>query len=115
MSKPQMDDAEQTKKQIQYPCPINGRRTWLGHLADGESGLIDLMILEEKYTIKEMAMILSSNKALTSKDLKAWEKRINDHIEHLATKEGDAKNRASGVGGHNLKIKEVQRKLMFDY
>ncbi|GAG80598.1 unnamed protein product, partial [marine sediment metagenome] len=41
---------------------------------------------------------------LYRKPLKQWIRTVNGHIEHLSTKEGDSRNKASGQDGHDLKV-----------
>jgi hypothetical protein len=106
MSQSNPNDKADTSDQLRHPRPINGKTTWLRHKADAESGMIDLMILSGNFTINQMIKELSKNPNFKSKDYPQWEQRIKDHILHLSTLEGDSRNRASGVGGHNLKIKE---------
>ncbi len=115
MSKLQPGDAFNTKMQLTNPNPVDGNKTWLRHKADGESGLIDLMILEGVYSIGEMIEKLVANNTLTPKNSAQWEKRIRDHILHLSTTKGDSRNRASGQNGHNINIKTTAKgKIAFD-
>jgi hypothetical protein len=106
MSQSNPNDKADTSDQIKNPRPINGEKTWLRHKADAESGMIDLMILSGNFKINQMIKELSKNPNFKSKDYHQWEQRIKEHILHLSTLEGDSRNRASGMGGHNLRIKK---------
>lgn len=55
MSSAKPDDWENTKKQLMNPNPISKNRTWLGHHIEKQSGTIDLMVLQGKFSIKEIA------------------------------------------------------------
>jgi len=46
---------------------------------------------------------LSANLKLNSQNRDQWAKRIEDHILHFSTSEGDSSNRVAGHGGHKLK------------
>ena len=116
MSQLHSSDKTNTIEQLKNAKPVNVNKTWLRHKADGESGLIDLMVLEGCFSIQKMAIELSKNPALKAKSINQWEKRIKDHILHLSSTEGDSRNRASGVGGHNLRVKETSSgAIAFDY
>jgi hypothetical protein len=104
MSKVSREDKKLTKELLYPSQPVVENRTWLRHKADGESGLIDLMILRGDMTIQDMVKELSSDERLKEKSGIQWEKRIKDHIAHLSTVEGDSRNQASGQGGHDLPI-----------
>jgi hypothetical protein len=101
------DDLEDTKYQLDSPCPVVKNKTWLRHKVNGESGLIDLMILKGNLSIDEMINELSLNNTLKTKNKTQWEKRIRDHILHLSTSDGDSRNRAAGHGGHKLPVIET--------
>ena len=116
MSKSQPDDESNTINQLKNPNPLDGNKTWLRHKADGESGLIDLMILEGKFSIEQMIDKLNKNPNLKIKNRSKWLKRIQDHILHLKTIEGDSRNLSSGISGHNIKIKQATTgEILFDY
>ena len=106
MSQFSPQDKADTIDQLRNPTPSIRNKTWLRHKADGESGLIDLIILKGCLSIEQMIEDLSKNPNLKSKSYAQWEKRIKNHILHLSTAEGDSRNRASSVGGHDLKIIE---------
>lgn len=106
MSKYNVGDEEITRSLLKNPSPVENNQTWLRHKADGESGLIDLMVLEGNNTIDDMVNALSNNPALKPKRDSQWKKRIRDHLIHLSTQEGDSRNIASGQGGHSLNLEE---------
>jgi len=117
MSKVHVGDESNTINQLKNPNPLNGNKTWLGYKANGESGLIDIMVLKGTYPIEMMIDELSKNPDLTEKNITQWKKRIEDHIVHLSSSEGDSRNRASGSGGHSLKIaiSEESKEVFFNY
>ncbi|MDX8338780.1 hypothetical protein SLH46_06285 [Draconibacterium sp. IB214405] len=102
MSKPHALDEQDTIKLLKRPNPIDGHTTWLRHRIGSEAGTIDLLILEGKYTIKDMIRILKQDHTFRKKTDKEWERRVMNHIEHLSTIEGDARNFTTE--GHNLKV-----------
>lgn len=104
MSKVHPDDESNTKRQLKKSNPVEEGQTWLRHNVEKQSGMIDLMILEGKNTIEDMAKKLMSKSEFKSKSINAWRKRVHEHIEHLGTTEGDVRNRAWGPGGHNLNV-----------
>ena len=106
MSQMRIDDRDNTIALLKKNRVVIDNKTWLRHTADSESGLIDLMVLEGRYTIIEMIDLLSKKTNLKQKSKSQWEKRIRDHLLHLSTSEGDSRNKASGQGGHNLPIIE---------
>jgi hypothetical protein len=91
------DDWENTKKQLMNPDPVSNNKTWLNHRVkniDGtnaQCGPIDLMVLEGKYSISEIAQKINNTIM-----------RVKDHLEHL--QDGSSRDRAHGTKPHNLKI-----------
>lgn len=77
---------------------VSKGKTWLGHSENRQSGMIDLLIFEGVYSLKEIAINIEK----TFPSVTDAEKRVQGHIEHLQT--GDARNRASGMKPHYLKI-----------
>jgi hypothetical protein len=106
MSRMHPDDRNNTISLLKRNSAVTNSQTWLRHKADGESGIIDQMVLKGTYDIDQMIDLLSENPKLKSKSRSQWEKRIKDHLLHLSTAEGDSRNRASGQGGHNLPVIE---------
>lgn len=107
MSSGNSDDWENTKKQLMNPNPVSKNKTWLGHLVknkDGtnaQSGTIDLMVLEGKYTIDEIARKINNTIM-----------RVEDHLQHLQG--GNSRGRAAGTKPHNLQIvKGKNNTIMF--
>jgi hypothetical protein len=75
---------------------VSRGKTWLGHLENSQSGLIDLLILEGIYSIKEIATkIENAFPGVTDS-----EKRVEDHVEHLQI--GQSRDRLQEP--HRLKI-----------
>lgn len=106
MSRMYPDDRNNTISLLKKNSAVTNNQTWLRHKADGESGLIDQMVLEGSYDMDQMINLLSDNPNLKLKSKAQWKKRIRDHILHLSTAAGDSRNRASGQGGHNLPVVE---------
>lgn len=102
MSEPHDFDERETIRLLKRPSPTDGKKTWLGHKIGYESGTIDLLILEGKYTLKDMIRILKQDHSFRKKTDEEWERRIMNHIEHLSTIEGDARNFTTR--GHNLSV-----------
>jgi hypothetical protein len=89
-------------------------RTWLRQDADREAGLIDLYILEGKYSIGQMNDMLSGHPEFNKKSRSDWEKRILFHIRHL--EQSSEMKSPSGQFGHNLKIQTSRQGVIsFDY
>lgn len=110
MSGGQADDWYHTQEQMKKRMPIQNGKNWLRHGEHTQSAEIDLMILEGKYSIKEIAAEL--NKRFTPMKSLAYRKnRVKDHMDHL--KQGSGKDKISGVKGHKLKIEEVDGKVRF--
>ncbi len=110
MSSGRNDDRSNTKAVVNGSMPkVSGGKTWLGHLENKQSGMIDLLILESVYSVKEIAIKIE--KAFPS--VTDAGQRIQSHIEHLQT--GDARGRASGMKPHHLKITtDAAKKVRFD-
>lgn len=110
MSSGRNDDHSNTKAVVNGAMPkVSGGKTWLGHLEGKQSGLIDLLILEGIYSVKEIAVKIETAFPTVTNS----EKRVQDHIEHL--QDGDARNRASGMKPHRLRITtDVARKIRFN-
>ena len=49
-----IEDLEETKSQLKKSNPCRNGKTWLRHLENAQSGRIDLMVLEGKYSKEEM-------------------------------------------------------------
>jgi len=110
MSNGANDDHSNTKSVVDGSMPkVSSGKTWLGHSENKQSGMIDLLILEGVYSLKEIAVKVE--KAFPG--VINAEKRVEGHIQHLQT--GDARNRASGMKPHCLKITtDAARKIRFD-
>ncbi len=106
-------DIEETKKQLKNPNPCKDGRTWLRHLEEAQSGKIDLMILEGKYSTEGMVTELRRI-SLFKKDysLRQCLSRVIDHLNHL--RNGSSRGRAHGMEAHYLKLKQVDGKWMYD-
>lgn len=110
MSNGRNGDRSNTKAAVNGSIPkVSGGKTWLGHSENKQSGMIDLLILESVYSIKEIAIkIEKAFPGVTDAG-----KRIQSHIEHLQT--GDARDRAAGTKPHYLKITtDAAKKVRFD-
>jgi len=101
------EDWENTKRQLMHPDPVSKNRTWLRHRVknkDGtnaQCGTIDLMVLEGKYSIAEIARKINNTI-----------ERVEDHLEHL--QDGSSRDRAHGTKPHKLKIvKGANDKIKF--
>lgn len=110
MSNGTNDDHSNTKAVVNGSMPkVSKGKTWLGHSENKQSGMIDLLILEGVYSQKEIAIKVEQ----AFSGVTDAEKRVQGHIEHLQT--GDARNRASGMKPHYLKITtDAARKIRFD-
>ncbi len=97
MSSGKPTDWKNTKEQLLNPSPVSNNETWLGHRLERKDGTpyqaakIDLMVLEGKYTVEEIAM--KNNITV---------KRVEDHLEHL--QDGDSRNKNTNMNPHKLKI-----------
>ena len=110
MSNGSNDDQRNTKAVVNGSMSkVLEGKTWLGHLENKQSGMIDLLILESVYSIKEIAIKIENSFPYVRNSVK----RVQAHIEHLQT--GDARGRASGMKPHYLKITtDAARKVRFD-
>ena len=116
MSTGKPEDQEKTIEQLKQTSPRFSKKTWLRHRIDSQSGVLDLMLLEGKYTIDEMAQKLI--KLHPDRPIRQLIKRVKDHIDHL--QEGDTRDHSSlhkddGHKPHHLKLKVIDGKWMFDY
>ena len=113
MSSGMMGDRQETQKLLSPPNPVKDGKTWLRHNVAAQSGQIDLMVLSGKFSIGEMVEELRRqgmfDKGMTDDQCK---RRVRNHLEHL--QHGDARNRASGMKPHNLKLVEANGKWSFD-
>lgn len=107
MSSGKSEDWENTKNQLMNPNPILNNKTWLGHRVknkdgtDVQSGTIDLMVLEGKYSISEIARKINNTI-----------ERVEEHLDHLQT--GDSRGKSSGMKPHKLRIvKGANDKIKF--
>jgi hypothetical protein len=107
MSDGRETDYNATLRQLKNPDPIKEGKTWLRHWTNKHTGLIDLMILEGKYSKNDIARELE-NKT----DCKDPLARIDRHIDHL--QKADGVDAWTGNIPHKCKIKEVGGKLMFE-
>jgi len=113
MSAGMPQDWNETKKQILEPDLCIKDKTWLRHSVNAQSGQIDIMLLKGTYRIEDMVSELY-HLGLFNKNHDSYQcrKRVLDHLNHL--QDGDSRNRASGTKPHNLKLKEVGGKWMFN-
>ena len=86
---------------------VSRGKTWLGHFENRQSGLIDLLIVEGIYSVKEIA--IKVEKAFPG--ITDSVSRIEGHIEHLRTGKS-----ADGLQEpHRLKIvTDAAGKIRFD-
>ena len=111
MSSGKPEDWENTKKQLVNPDPVSKNKTWLGHHVKKQSGTIDLMVLQGKYSIKEIAEEIDRISDIDM-PFDARIKRVEDHLDHLQT--GDSRGKASGMKPHKLRIvKGANDKIKF--
>lgn len=110
MSSGQNDDLSNTKAVINGSMlKVSKAKTWLGHLENKQSGMIDLLILDGVYSVNEIAIKIEKTFPGVTNAIA----RVSDHIEHLQT--GDARNKASGMKPHYLKItKDAAGKVRFE-
>ena len=113
MSSGMMSDLDETQKLLRPPNPVKNGKTWLRHDVKSQSGQIDLLVLSGKFTIDDMVYELRKQ-GLFGKEHSYEQsvKRVKDHLAHL--QQGDARNRASGMKPHNLKLVEANGKWSFD-
>lgn len=113
MSSGMMGDLEETKKLLNPPNPVKDGKTWLRHNVAAQSGKIDLMVLSGKFSIGEMVEELRRQGMFdTGMTDDQCIRRVRKHLEHL--RQGDWRNKASGMKPHNLKLIEVNGKWSFD-
>jgi hypothetical protein len=97
MSSGKPEDWENTKKQLMNPDPVSKNKTWLRHRVKNKDGTnaqcgpIDLMVLEGKYSISEIAQKINN-----------MIMRVDDHLKHL--QDGNSRGKAAGTKPHNLQI-----------
>jgi hypothetical protein len=110
MSSGNKDNLSNTISVVKGIIPVVSQgRTWLGHLENRQSGLIDLLILEGIYSVKEIAIKVERAFPGVTDSVK----RVEDHIEHL--REGDSRGRSQGMEPHHLKITtDAAGKVRFD-
>lgn len=90
-----------------------GNKTWLNHLTNKHSGTIDLLILEGKYSIEEMAQELGKKFVGQDKNRDTWIKRVKGHMDHLM--DGSWQDRSSAMKPHGLKtVIGPDGKIRFD-
>lgn len=113
MSSGILSDIEATRRQIKNPGPVKDGKTWLRHNETSQSGRIDLLVLSGKHSIDEMVYELRRQGVFgKGHTYEQSVKRVKDHLAHL--QQGDARNKASGMKPHNLKLVEVNGKWSFD-
>lgn len=113
MSSGTKNDWEETKRQVENPNPVKDERTWLRHNAASQSGQIDLLVLSGKFSVDEMVYELRKQGVFgKSHTYEQSVKRVKDHLDHL--RQGDSRNKASGMKPHNLKLIEINGKWSFD-
>ena len=77
------DDLSNTKSVAKSVMPgVSRGKTWLGHFENRQSGLIDLLILEGIYSVKEIAIKVERAFPGVTDSVR----RVEDHIEHLLEK-----------------------------
>ena len=113
MSSGTTTDWDETKRLVRPPEPIKDGKTWLRHSITSQAGQIDLMLLSGKYSIDKMVEELRRqgmfNAGLTDEQCA---RRVKNHLEHL--KQGDWRNKASGMKPRNLKLAVSNGKWSFD-
>ncbi len=108
MSSGNKDDLSNTKSVARGVIPTVSRgKTWLGHFENRQSGLIDLLILEGIYSVKEIAIKVERAFPGVTDSVR----RVEGHIEHLRT--GNSADRLQEP--HRLKITtDAAGKVRFD-
>lgn len=97
---------------LRPPNPVKDRKTWLRHNVTSQSGQIDLLVLSGQFSSDEMVDELRKQGLFGQEHTYEQSvKRVKDHLAYL--KQGDARNRASGMKTHNLKLIEVGGKWSF--
>jgi hypothetical protein len=108
MSSGNKDDLSNTRSMAKGAIPTVSRgKTWLGHIENRQSGLIDLLILEGIYSVREIAVkVESAFPGVTDSA-----KRVEHHIDHLQTGKS-----ADGLQEpHRLKmVTDAAGKIRFD-
>lgn len=113
MSSGLISDKEDTKKLLLPPSPVKNGKTWLRHSVNAQAGQIDLMLLAGNYNTNEMVEELKQRGLFdNAMSYEHCVKRVMNHLDHL--REGDWRNRASGMKPHKLKLIEVNGKWSFD-
>jgi len=106
------EDWFNTKEQLKNPNPIKGGKTWLRHKEGAKAGTIDVMILEGRHTISDIADELYRS-CPDKRSLATQVQFVKGHIEHLQSGEGWGD--ADGREPHYLKIRiDSNRRVMFD-
>ena len=110
MSSGNKDDLSNTKSVARSVIPtVSQGKTWLGHFENRQSGLIDLLILEGIYSVKEIAIKVERAFPSVTDSVR----RVEDHIKHWRT--GDSRGRSQGMEPHHLKITtDAAGKVRFD-
>ena len=110
MSSGNKDDLSNTKSVAKCAMPtVSGGKTWLGHFENKQSGLIDLLIFEAIYSVKDIAVKVERAFPGVTDSVR----RVEDHIKHLQT--GDSRGRSQGMEPHHLKITtDAAGKVHFD-
>lgn len=114
MSNASLSDLSTTKNVILKKIEsTKDNKTWLNHLTNKHSGTIDLLILEGKYSIEEMAQELGKKFVSQNKNMDIWIGRIKGHMDHLM--EGSWQDRSSKMKPHGLKtVVGPDGKIRFD-
>ena len=113
MSSGVIGDWEETKRLLKPPETAKGGKTWLRHSVKAQAGQIDLMLLAGKFSIGEMVEELRRQGMFdTGMTDDQCIRRVRNHLEHL--RQGDWRNKSSGMKPHNLKLIEVNGKWSFD-
>lgn len=103
MSKGLPEDWDNTAEQLKNPNPCKDGRTWLRHGENKQSGKIDVMVLEGRYSVSEIADELAKLELFDNdKPLNYRIRRVKDHLLHL--QDGESRGQASGTEPHKLKI-----------
>lgn len=112
MSNGRKEDWSNTKEQLRKPDPIKDGKTWLRHKEGSKAGTIDVMILEGRHTISDIADELY-RVCPNKRSLATQIQLVKGHIEHLQS--GAGWGDASGREPHDLRIRtDSNRRVMFD-
>jgi hypothetical protein len=106
MSHGKETDYFETIQQLKNSSPIKEGKTWLRHGINTQAGIVDLLILEGKYSKEDIAYFLKQKTTCTNPMA-----RIDRHIDHLQN--GDGVDAWTGNRPHKCKIKEIGGKLKF--